>query len=112
MKEVQLLRQQIQVLQLRNDLYAKKAALGGPVQTSISASSAASSMSKKVLVASGLRMADSMKLLLTKCAEDKLEISGEDIGNRKKCLLYKLTYHVIYTSIDFKLYRGDPWKYS
>ena len=28
MKEVQLLRQQVQILQLRNDLYAKKAALG------------------------------------------------------------------------------------
>jgi hypothetical protein len=70
MKEVQILRQQIQVLQLRNDLFAKKAAFGSAPSNTIV------TVNKKALLASGLRMADSMKLLLSK----QIEISDDDIG--------------------------------
>lgn len=74
LKEVQILRQQIQVLQLRNDLFAKKAAIGPAPSNAVAA------VSKKALLTSGLRMADSMKLLLSKCAVDKIKISDDDIG--------------------------------
>ena len=87
-KEVQLLRQQIQVLQLRNELFSQKANLHQqPTAQNKSQKSEADFQTKKAMIVSGGKMAEAMKTLLTKCEEENVTLEDDVIENIKANVL-------------------------